>query len=150
MTSAVTETSDGTVPVDTFGVRLAIVRAVQGWNYDQAEAATGINSESWRTWEKGTRKCSDVVGQAQKISAATGMSWRWISTGGPLADPELPRRDSNLQPAGRQALHVNGRFGAEILPFIKPLAPLVGTPRCTPSRTGWPTFVQATAGDTAA
>jgi hypothetical protein len=59
------------VPADSFRIRLAIVRTEMGWNYDQAQAATGVGSESWRQWEKGLRHCSDVIGVSKKIAAAT-------------------------------------------------------------------------------
>lgn len=72
------------VPADTFPIRLAIVRAAMGWNYDQAAAATGINSETWRLWEKGKRRCTDVVGVAAKITKATGYSSQWLVMGGAL------------------------------------------------------------------
>ena len=72
------------VPRDTFPIRLAIVRAEMGWNYDQAHAATGINSETWRLWEKGRRHCNDIVGAAAMIAAATGFSDQWIVFGGAL------------------------------------------------------------------
>lgn len=73
------------VPVDRFGIRLAIVRAEMGWNYDQAQLATGINSETWRLWEKGQRKCADLETASRKISEATGLSYRWLMIGGELA-----------------------------------------------------------------
>lgn len=79
-----TASADG-VPVDSFAVRLAIVRAVMGWNYDQASRATGIGSETWRMWEKGKRRCTDVLGVGSQLAAATGLSREWIVLGGPLA-----------------------------------------------------------------
>lgn len=80
-----TQTATGVRPADTFPVRLAIVRAVHGWNYDQAAKATGIGAETWRTWEKGKRHCTDVPGVAAKIAAATGLDAVWIVFGGALA-----------------------------------------------------------------
>jgi hypothetical protein len=82
------------VPMDTFAIRLAVVRAVMGWNYDQAARATGLGSETWRTWEKGTRRCTDIVGAASRISEGTGgvVSRDWLILGGPLAqEPALAR-----------------------------------------------------------
>lgn len=75
------------VPVDSFPIRLAVVRAVMGWNYDQAARATGIGSETWRTWEKGRRRCSDITTVSRRISAVTGLSEQWLVMGGPLAVP---------------------------------------------------------------
>lgn len=69
------------------------------WNYDQAERATGINSESWRLWEKSRRHCSDVAGVARKIQAATGLSYQWLMLGGPLEE-EVPMPQPPVGPAG--------------------------------------------------
>jgi hypothetical protein len=97
------------VPMDTFAIRLAVVRAVMGWNYDQAARATGLGSETWRTWEKGTRRCTDIVGAASRISEGTGgvVSRDWLILGGPLAQEpalarDLPRRrqDSGVRHEG--------------------------------------------------
>lgn len=85
MSAMTTQTATGVRPADTFPVRLAIVRAVHGWNYDQAAKATGIGAETWRTWEKGKRHCTDVPGVAAKIAAVTGLDAVWIVFGGPLA-----------------------------------------------------------------
>lgn len=80
--------SGGRIPADSFRVRLAIVRTVMGWNYDQAQAATGISSESWRLWEKGARHCSDVIGVSRRIAQVTPYDQTWLALGGPLAREE--------------------------------------------------------------
>lgn len=82
------------IPVDSFRIRLAIVRTEMGWNYDQAEAATGISSESWRLWEKGQRHCSDVIGISKKIAQVTPYDQSWLALGGPLVEEvaQVPRR----------------------------------------------------------
>lgn len=72
------------VPRDTFPVRLAVVRAEMGWNYDQAAAATGINSETWRLWEKGKRRCTDIESASRAIESSAGYSYEWLMVGGPL------------------------------------------------------------------
>lgn len=58
-----------------------------------------------------------------------------------LMAKKLPRKDSNLQPAGRRELLVGAlmgtEVGAEILPFRKPI-PDVMRPRCTVTRPGMP------------
>lgn len=74
----------GVIPRDSFPIRLAIARAVMGWNYVEAGEATGINGETWRQWEKQGRRCTDPVGTARKIAAATGLSATWLIMGGPL------------------------------------------------------------------
>jgi hypothetical protein len=83
------------VPMDTFAIRLAVVRAVMGWNYDQAARATGVGSETWRTWEKGTRRCTDIVGASSRISEGTDgvISRDWLILGGALAQEPAPVRD---------------------------------------------------------
>jgi len=78
------------IPADSFRIRLAIVRAEMGWNYDQAEAATGVGKESWRQWEKGLRHCSDVIGVSRRIADATPFDQTWLALGGPLAPAEDP------------------------------------------------------------
>lgn len=84
------------VPRDTFPIRLAIVRAEMGWNYDQAERATGINSETWRLWEKGKRRCTDIETASRQVSHATGFSFEWLMIGGALDSngPSEPNGES--------------------------------------------------------
>lgn len=88
----------GRIPADSFRIRLAIVRAEMGWNYDQAQAATGISSESWRLWEKGARHCSDVIGVSARIAEVTPYDRAWLALGGPLSREE----DSPLSPSRRR------------------------------------------------
>lgn len=116
-----TPTDDG-IPVDTFAIRLAVVRAVMGWNYDQAARATGIGSETWRTWEKGKRRCTDVLGVGSVIAEVTGLSRDWIVLGGPLAAERVARVTHGHQrtsvtgrysQVGRHTPHVSGRVHSE-------------------------------------
>lgn len=73
------------VPRDTFGVRLAILRAdLGGWNVKRAADACGINDQSWRTWEAGTAKPRDLEGVCRSIADATGVDYVWLMVGGPL------------------------------------------------------------------
>lgn len=88
----------GRVPEDSFRVRIAIVRTLMGWNYDQAQKATGINSETWRLWEKGDRRCSDIETATAKISAATGFDRTWLIAGGPMAGPGGDGPDGTTAP----------------------------------------------------
>lgn len=92
---------DGAVPPDTFPIRLAIVRASQGWNYDQAAAATGIGSETWRLWEKGKRQCSTLEETCRTIANVTGLSFEWLMVGGALAPP-APRDPGHSQRGGKR------------------------------------------------
>jgi transcriptional regulator with XRE-family HTH domain len=90
-----TQTEPRRIPADSFRNRLAMVRTEMGWNYDQAEAATGVGSESWRLWERGLRRCTDVIGVSRKIAEATGFDQGWLALGGPLSmeleSPHPPR-----------------------------------------------------------
>lgn len=83
--------SDGPrrIPADSFRIRLAIVRTEMGWNYEQAEAATGIGAESWRLWEKGARHCSDVIGISRRIAEVTPYDQTWLALGGPLSTEDM-------------------------------------------------------------
>jgi hypothetical protein len=110
--------------MDTFAIRLAVVRAVMGWNYDQAARATGVGSETWRTWEKGTRRCTDIVGVSARISEGTDgvVSRDWLILGGPLAQEpapalDLPHRRRPAVSAGPHDLRggVNERYLAAII-----------------------------------
>lgn len=90
--------TDG-VPNDSFAIRLAVVRTMNGWNYHEAQMATGINAETWRLWEKGTRQCKDITGNARKISAATGRLRKVACAGrlaGTRAGPGWPLSDCML------------------------------------------------------
>lgn len=105
-----THSADGRrVPADSFRIRLAIVRTEMGWNYDQAEAATGVGSESWRTWEKGLRHCTDITGVSRKIAEVTPYDLNWLALGGPLAAevvvPE-PRPSRSRRRASTSAVRV--------------------------------------------
>lgn len=95
------------VPADSFRIRLAIVRAEMGWNYDQAETATGISSENWRLWEKG-RRCTDVIGVSRRIAAVTDYDQTWLALGGPLAvedqtPPPARRTVTSIQRVKKQS-----------------------------------------------
>lgn len=73
------------VPADTFGVRLAVIRAaLGGWNVKRAAEFCGIPPQNWRNWEAG-KACLDYEGACRAIARATGYSYRWISAGGPLS-----------------------------------------------------------------
>lgn len=78
------------IPTDTFGVRLAAVRAARGLNVKQAAEACGLSDESWRQWEHGTNpRALDNV--ARKIEEALGVDRSWLLAGGPLATPVIQR-----------------------------------------------------------
>lgn len=71
------------VPADTFGARLALIRVERHWNIATAAKTCGLSGESRRQWERGTspQRMEQV---ARKIADATGVSYVWLMTGGPL------------------------------------------------------------------
>lgn len=91
------------IPADTFRLRLAMVRTEMGWNYEEAQAATGIGAESWRTWEKGIRHCTDVIGVSKKIADATPYDQTWLALGGPLPTEEVAPLPPMMTKRGRMA-----------------------------------------------
>lgn len=72
------------IPRDTFGNRIALIRAERRWNYEQAEAHTGIKAENWRLWEKSDRKPRDYETVCQQIARGAGYSPLWVKAGGAL------------------------------------------------------------------
>lgn len=72
------------IPEDTFAVRLAIVRAhLGGLNIRRAAELCDINHENWRRYESG-KLPRDLQALCRKISAATGISYKWLMVGGEL------------------------------------------------------------------
>lgn len=72
------------VPVDSFGIRLAIIRASRGWNMTQAAKACDVKPENWRLWEIKGRHPQDYEKVCRKIAEGSGFDRVWISAGGPL------------------------------------------------------------------
>lgn len=89
------------VPEDSFPIRLAALRAaLGGWNIKRAALHCGIKPENWRRWESGVSP-HNMEEQAHKIAKATGCSYRWLLSGGPLGDYKfslLMRPDLRLVP----------------------------------------------------
>jgi hypothetical protein len=75
----------GEIPVDRFGVRIAIIRAMRGWNYTEAGQACDIRAENWRLWEKTDRKPQDYEDVCRRIADGSGFDEMWLSVGGPLS-----------------------------------------------------------------
>jgi transcriptional regulator with XRE-family HTH domain len=89
--------SPGWRPDDsTFGARLALVRHACGWNAKEAALACGLPFQSWRNWEMNGRLPRDLIGTCHQIAEHTGVDVAWLAG--------LPRKDSNLQPAGNGTL----------------------------------------------
>lgn len=83
---------------DSFAVRLVLVRHKMGWNAKEAALACGIKAQSWREWELSGRRPRDYEGICKQIAARTQCDLIWLMAGNP--NPQLPRKDSNLQPFG--------------------------------------------------
>lgn len=82
------------VPIDSFAVRLAIIRAaLGGLNISAAAAQCGLDDENWRRWEKGQLP-RDQGAVARKVAAATGFDYVWIMAGGPLRPEGVTARSS--------------------------------------------------------
>jgi len=95
----------GWVPTATdFGTRLLLVRKHLGLTVRDAAGRSGVHYATWSTWERGTIP-ADKGAEVAKISQALGVDPTWLMWGG-----ELPRKDSNLQPAGQKFLQFSKRI----------------------------------------
>lgn len=89
---------DNWVPTtDTFGMRLAMIRHMKGWNQKEAALACGLPAASWRGWELHDRLPRDVVQVCQRIADITGVDWQWLLAGKASADAS-PLGGSNSRP----------------------------------------------------
>jgi hypothetical protein len=93
----------GWVPdATTFGARLALIRQRMEWgNVKEAALACGLPVESWRNWERDGRQPRDYMRVCQAVAEHTGVDVTWLAVG---PQTGLPRKDSNLQPAGNGTL----------------------------------------------
>jgi len=96
-----TQTERWVPGVDTFAVRLVLVRHQMGWNAKEAALACGIKPQSWREWELLGRRPRDYEGVCKQIAARTRCDLIWLMVGDPNL---LPRVDSNHQPSGYQPM----------------------------------------------
>jgi transcriptional regulator with XRE-family HTH domain len=76
--------TDAWVPVDTFAVRLRLIRFELGASVDEICSACQVKPATWSKWERGAepRRMGAVVMQ---IAEATGADRDWLMWGGPLA-----------------------------------------------------------------
>jgi hypothetical protein len=112
---------EGVIPHDSFGHRLAIVRAVLQKNYDQlsklcGELGTPVDSETIRRWERGVRQCSNterialvlaqipIPGTEGLPAERRFLSWKWIAEGGPM-----PAEDVDQPPGPGQEVLTHWR-----------------------------------------
>ncbi len=81
-----------TIPVDTFGNRLILVRAHLGHlTVKEAAEKCTLNYGSWSNWERG-KLPRDKIEVADAISEALGIDRDWLLHGGPLEPPAKTRR----------------------------------------------------------
>jgi DNA-binding XRE family transcriptional regulator len=74
------------IPEDTFGCRLAVIRAdAGGLNVKQSAKRAGISDQTWRTWEAGSVRPRDYLGVCRRIAEAFDVDMAWLALGGPLA-----------------------------------------------------------------
>ena len=73
------------VPLDTFGFRLAGMRAyIGGWNVKRAAAEAGIDDSTWRNWEAGRTRPQNYEEVCRQIADTFGVDSRWLAGGGPV------------------------------------------------------------------
>jgi transcriptional regulator with XRE-family HTH domain len=90
-----------TPSLTSFGARLALVRWEHGFNQKEAAEACGIAPATWREWEMGGKEARDFIGTCRTISDRLGVDLHWLVFG-----PELPRLDSDQEPAGSWSYNV--------------------------------------------
>lgn len=88
--------------LNEFGARLAVVRWKAGaLNVTKAAEMAGLPPSNWREWENG-RLPKDYFDVCRAISVAFGVDLDWLMRG----PGELPRPDSDREPAGYWSLKV--------------------------------------------
>lgn len=107
--------SRGSIPEDTFAVRVMLARVHAGYQtIDEAARKCGLNRQSWSNWEKGM-KPRDLLEVVDAISEGLGIDRNWLLFGGPLAKPPT-QRDRH------------GRRGGGSLTRRYVISPVGGTP----------------------
>lgn len=101
------------LPTETFGQRLRVMRLARDLSIETAAEACGLPAVTWRTWEKGA-KPRDMASVVRKIQDAMGVDRDWLmwgispdgdggamlAGGGGDAPPDLPT--TPLRCIGRQ------------------------------------------------
>lgn len=81
-----------TIPSDTFGHRLLLVRAQLGHlTVKDAAERCGLNYGSWSKWERGALP-RDILDVTEAIAEGLGVDRHWLLHGGRLDTPEPRRR----------------------------------------------------------
>lgn len=110
-TNLAEEPTRGTIPADTFALRLMAVRMhAGGLTIQDAAAKAGVTNQSWSNWERGMvpRDKADIV---RAIADTFGIDRTWLMWGGALA-PEPRRRARGgpitTRPKGLSFRHPSG------------------------------------------
>lgn len=85
--------------IESFGVRLVLVRHQMGWNAKEAALACGIAAQNWREWEQSGRRPRDYEGVCKQIAERTLCDLIWLMTGTPSGgwQPPVPAPDADLR-----------------------------------------------------
>lgn len=98
------QTARQLIPADSLANRLILIRRELGLSQREAALRCGVGFGSWQSWENGSaprNALRDLVWVAERL----GVDRDWLMFGGPLRPDdglELPRRESNSEPAGWQ------------------------------------------------
>jgi transcriptional regulator with XRE-family HTH domain len=96
------QTARKLVPADSLANRLILIRRELNLSQRDAAQRCGVGFGSWQSWENGSaprNALRDLVWVAERLDVDRD----WLMFGGPLRPDdglELPRVDSNHQPAG--------------------------------------------------
>lgn len=71
------------IPIDTFAMRLMMVRAHRGLTVKEAAEKTGLGYGAWSNWERGS-KPRDILDVVEAISNGLGIDPVWLLNGGAL------------------------------------------------------------------
>jgi transcriptional regulator with XRE-family HTH domain len=78
------------IPIDTFAMRLMMVRAHRGLTVKEAAEKTGLGYGAWSNWERGSRP-RDILDAVEAISSGLGIDPVWLLNGGALPQPGARR-----------------------------------------------------------
>lgn len=78
--------TQGWVPADTFGARLALIRQSMGWATaaEAAFACGDLGDQNWRNWEAGRRPREFERVCRKIVQHADDCDLDWLMRGGPL------------------------------------------------------------------
>jgi hypothetical protein len=65
-----------------------------GWNIKQAAEECGINPATWRAWESGRNRITDLSGAAAKIAVRSGADYVWLMVGSAVPEAVAGGREA--------------------------------------------------------